>query len=196
MLVAPPTLAGPTAALLDAMGEGSDDVFPVVVGDYVDDLPWLQQLARSIDRAVPLDRHVRPVVEDLGEGEGLSEAVGEVLTALRIAPRQIGLARLIKDPSTEPALAGFDPDRGVSFACTAFGHDPAARLANARLWLGREHPVVERAMETLQADRVLAAFMVVSALAADLCLTAEAVEDLANRLDRARSQGRKEGGGR
>ena len=42
--------------------------------------------------------------------------------------------------------------------------------------------------EQLQADRILAAFMVVSALAADLCLTAEAVEDLANRLARAQSE--------
>ena len=34
--------------------EGSDDVFPVVVGDYVDDLPWLQQLAPpSIARWLP-----------------------------------------------------------------------------------------------------------------------------------------------
>ena len=110
MLVAPPTPAGPTAALLDAMGEGSDDVFPVVVGDYVDDLPWLQQLARSIDRAVaPLDRHVRPVVEDLGEGEGLSEAVGEVLTALRIAPRQIRLARLLGTPPRSPRWRALIP---------------------------------------------------------------------------------------
>ena len=53
-----------------------------------------------------------------------------------------------------------------------------------------DHLTYERGLS----DRTLAAFMIVSALAADLRLTAEVVEDLANRLDRARGRSRQAGG--